>query len=254
MRARAFAAGLAALLPPGAAAAPPASLGLGVWPARTVLVGAAPQVVQVRNGGAHAVRIDLSAAGFALDPAGSPRLASTPGAARWLAIRPRSLRVPPGATRSFTVRPSVPRGARPGDHPALVLLRTRPPGGRTIGVRLRIGVQVDVRVPGTVHRRLAFRGLRVEARGRRFRRLIASVANLGDVTEAVRPSVSIELWRPGRLLARLRPAARELLPRSRGLVTFGYAGRVRGAVRVVATWRLRPGGQPTRKRAFRLRL
>jgi hypothetical protein len=219
-----------------------------------VLAGPAPQVVHVRNGGSRAVRIDLSTAGFALDLAGSPRVASTSGAARWLAIRPRSLRVAPGATRSFTVRPSVPRGARPGDHPALVLLRTRPPGGRTIGVRLRIGVQVDVRVPGAVHRRLAFRGIRVERRGRRTRRLVASVANLGDVTEAVRPSVSVEVWRHGRRLVRLRPVARDLLPRSRGLVSFAYAGAVRGRVRVVAVWRIRPGGHPTRKRAFRLRL
>jgi hypothetical protein len=250
---RALATGIVALLPPGASASPSPSIGLGVWPARTVIRGGTPQVVHVRNGGVAPIAVDLAPAGFALDPRGSPRIVAGPGAGRWLTVRPALLRVPPGVTQTFTVWPAVPPGARPGDHPALVVLRTRPPGGRLIGVRVRIGVIVDVRVAGKVRRRVALRSLRVQPRGRR-REFLLAVANLGDLTETAGPLASLELWTQRRLLTRLRARPRELLPHSSGLVTFTYSGRRRGAVRAVAVFRLRGGGGTTARRAFEIRL
>ena len=125
-----------ASLPAGATATPPASLGLAVWPARAAVAGGRPQVIHVRNGGIRPVIVEAAVAGFALDLRGTPRVVAARGAARWLAVRPRFARVAPGATRTFTAWPAVPRGARPGDHPALVLLRTRPAAGSfSIGAR-----------------------------------------------------------------------------------------------------------------------
>jgi hypothetical protein len=252
MRMRALAAGVLALLPPGAAAAPPAPIGLGVWPARTVIAGRSPQVVHVRNGGVAPVTIDLSASGFALDLRGSPKVVTSRGSARWLAIRPKVLEVPVGITKTFTVWPAVPSGARPGDHPALVLLRTRPPGGRSIGVRVRIGVVVDVRIAGKASRRVALRSVRVIRRGSR-REVAVAVANLGDVTETS-AGVRLELWAGGRRFARLQARPRELLPHSRGLLEFVYAGNRSGVVRALVVVRPHALGTVTGRRLYRLRV
>jgi hypothetical protein len=241
------------LIPPGASASPSPSIGLGVWPARTVVLGGTPQVVHVRNGGVAPITVDLSAAGFALDLRGSPRIVAAPGAGGWLGVRPTVLRLPPGVTQTFTVWPQVPRGARPGDHPALVLLRTRPPDGRSIGVRVRLGVIVDVRVAGKVRRGVELRSLRVLRHGAR-RELSLSVANVGDLTETAGREVALQLWARRRLVARLRAKPRELLPHSSGLVTFVYAGKHRGRVRAVAVFRLPGRGGASARRAFVIHL
>lgn len=224
-------AALTALLTAGAAAPSP-SLGLAAWPARATVAPGRPQTVHVRNGGARAVVLDVAAAGFGLDLRGTPRVIRRNAAAGWLVIRPRVLRLAPGATRTLTVWPRVPRAARPGDHPALVLLRTRPPRGRAIGVELRIGVVVDVRVAGAVRRRLRIGPLLVARTGAR-RRLVLAVVNDGDVTEHVVSPAVLELYAGRTLIARLRAGRRELLPHSRGLVEFVYAGPRRGALRAV---------------------
>jgi len=221
-----------ALLAVGAAAAPPAPLGLTVWPARVTVVGGRPQQIHVRNGGARTLVVDVAPAGFGLDLRGTPRVLRAAGAARWLAIRPRALRLAPGASGTVTARPAVPHGARPGDHPALVLLRTRPGGGRAIGVEVRVGVVVDVRVAGAARRRVVLGALRVVRRGQR-RGLELAVANEGDVTEHIGPDTSLGLYAGRVLVARLQPRRRELLPRSRGLVEFVYRGRQRGPVRAL---------------------
>jgi hypothetical protein len=55
------------------------------------------------------------------------------------------------------------------------------------------------------------------------------VANQGNVAELLeRGCVIVTLRRRGEVLARLRPAVRQLLPRTSGLVEARYAGRVRG--------------------------
>lgn len=239
-------AALAALLTAGAAAPSP-SLGLAVWPARATVATGRPQVVHVRNGGARPVVLDVAAAGFGLDLHGTPRVVRRNAAEGWLVIRPRILRLAAGATRTLTVRPRVPRHARPGDHATLVLLRTRPPGGRAIGVEIRIGVVVDVRVAGAVRRLLRIGRLLVVPTGAR-RRLVLAVVNAGDVTERIAPSAALELYAGRRLVARLRAGRRELLPHSRGLVDFVYTGRLRGAVRAVLV------GPELGRRVFAVRL
>jgi len=233
VRGGATAAALAALalLPVGAAAAPPAPrLGLAVWPARLSAAGGRPQQIHVRNGGARTVVVDAAPAGLGLDLRGTPRVVRAAGAARWLVLRPRTLRLAPGATRTLTAWPSIPRGARPGDHPALVLLRTRPAAGHAIGVDVRVGVVVDVRVAGAARRRVVLRGLRV-VRARNRRRLVLSVVNAGDVTERIGGNASLTLYVGKTQVARLLPRRRELLPRSRGVVEFVYTGRRRGPAR-----------------------
>jgi hypothetical protein len=224
-------AALAALLTAGAAAPSP-SLGLAAWPARATVAAGRPQVVHVRNGGSRSLVLDVSGAGFGLDLRGTPRVVRPNAAARWLVIRPRILRLAPGAVRTLTVWPRVPRGARPGDHPALVLLRTRPPGGRAIGVEIRIGVVIDVRVAGAVRRRLTIGPLLVAHTGA-HRRLVLALANDGDVTERIATPPVLDLYAGRRLVARLEGARREVLPHSRGVVEFVYAGPRRGPLRAV---------------------
>jgi hypothetical protein len=239
-------AALAALLTAGAAAPSP-SLGLAAWPARATVDAGRPQVVHIRNGGVHPVVLDVAAAGFGLDLRGTPRVVRGNTASGWLVIRPRVIRLAPGAIRTLTVWPRIPRGARPGDHPVLVLLRTRPSGGRAIGVEVRIGVVVDVRVAGAVHRRLRIGPLLVVHAGA-HRRLVLALVNAGDLTERVVPPTELELYAGRRLVARLRAARRELLPHSRGLLEFAYAGRLRGPLRAVFV------GRGLGRRAFAVRL
>ncbi len=144
--------------------------------------------------------------------------------------------------------------ARPGDHALVVLLTTRLPTGRALLAHLRIGVVVDLRVPGPVVRRLAVGGLRVE-RHRRDVRFELSVANRGNLDEwLARRRLELSLVGHGRILARLHGEPRRLLARTRGLVEARYTGRIRGPVKVVvALVGPRPGVNVLR-RTFRIRL
>jgi hypothetical protein len=158
------------------------------------------------------------------------------GGRRWLSVRPRRLALAPGASRPVTVRSVVPRGAEPGDHPALVLMTTRPSSLETLAVRVRLGVVVAVRVPGKIVRRL--RVLRVHVTRARTLRLL--VANRGNVTEKpARGCLRLTLRRHRRAVVRLRPLVHELLPRTAGLVEPRYRIRRPGplVVRVLPTRR-----------------
>jgi hypothetical protein len=132
-----------------------------------------------------------------------------------------------------------------------VLLTTRPLGVKHVRVRLRVGVIVNLRVPGRVVRRLDARALAVRRIGaRRFLEL--RLVNRGNVTERLgRDGLRLSLLRDGRRFATLRPRSDELLPHSVGVVVFPYRGSVRGAV--VARIELRPPVRGSR-RAFHLRL
>jgi hypothetical protein len=166
-------------------------------------------------------------------------------------VRPRRIRVAPGGKAVLRVKAAPPRRAEPGDHPALVLLTTRPLGARRVRVRLRVGVIVDLRVPGRIVRRLDARALTVRRR-RRLRRLELLLVNRGNVTERLgRDGLRLVLSRNGRPLATLRPRRGELLPRSRGLAEFAYRGRARGMV--VARIELRPSVRG-RRPVFHVRL
>lgn len=215
----------------GASAVRP-SVSLVASPARISLVGTARQTIRVANTGASAVVVDIARAGFALDLRGRPRVATRP-AAPWLHVRPLRLAIAPGREASLTVRTAPSPRAEPGDHGALVLLTTERRPGRALAIRMRLGVVVVLRVPGRIVRRLVPLRIHVRRAGR-VRVLVLTLANLGNVTETVdRRCVSVALVRRGRVLARLRPARRDLLPRTRGIVELRYRGAVRGRVRAV---------------------
>jgi hypothetical protein len=128
------------------------------------------------------------------------------------------------------VRAAPSRRAEPGDHPALVLLTSRPLGKRRVRVRLRVGVVVDLRVPGRIMRRLDARAIRVSRLGE-SRMLGVLLVNRGNVTERLgQDGLRLVLTHNGRRFATLRPQREELLPRSRGVAEFAYRGAVRGAV------------------------
>jgi len=132
-----------------------------------------------------------------------------------------------------------------------VLLTTRPLGVRRVRVRLRVGVVVDLRIPGRIVRRLEARTLSLRRR-RAVRLLGLLLVNRGNVTERLgRDGLRLVLSRDGRPFATLRPARGELLPRSTGLAEFVYRGSARGDV--VARIELPPSIQG-RRPAFHLRL
>jgi len=227
------------------------NIGLSASPLRVKLRGASTAAVVVRNPGRRALLVDVSRAGFARSLRGRPRMRPARGAAKWLRMRPKRIRLAPGAKSVLHVRAVPPPREAPGDHPALMLLTTRPLGVRHVRVRLRVGVIVDLRVRGRIVRRLDARALMVHRSGTQ-RLLELHLVNRGNVTERlIGDGLRVALLRDGRKLATLRPRTRELLPHSAGIAVFPYGGPLRGAV--VARVELRA---PIRgpRRSFRLRL
>ena len=219
---------------------------------RGTLAGAARQTIQVTNSGRESVVVDVTRAGFALDLRGRPRIVSG-GRRAWLTMRPLRLAIRPGGTVPLVVSSKPPPKAEPGDHDALVLLTTRARGSG-LAVRIRLGVVVVVRVPGKIVRRVELRSLRVRRQGH-VRGLELLVANRGNVTEMLdRRCVTVSLRRGGRVLARLRPASRQLLPRTTGIVEMRYDGRARGWVSARVEVLARGPCVRTQRRVFRIRL
>jgi len=241
--------GAAAASIPGAAAG--RGIGLSASPLRLTLRGASAAAITVRNPGRRPLLVDVSRAGFARSLRGRPQVRPARGADAWLRVRPRRLRVAPGAKATLHVAAKLPRRAAPGDHPALVLLTTRPLGVHRVRLRLRVGVIVVLHVRGRIVRRLDSRALTVRQVGKR-RLLELRLVNRGNVTERLgADGLRLVLLGHGRTLATLRPRQRELLPRSAGIAEFTYRGAARGAV--VARIELRP---PVRGplRSFHVRL
>jgi hypothetical protein len=235
---------------PAARARPVVSLSAS--PARIALGVRARVPIELTNVGPSRVLVGAAPRSFAVDVRGRPALGA-PGrgarsAATWLRVRPRSLSIPAGATRVLELTSRAPVRAEPGDHHALVLLSTRPTGAGRVGVRMRLGVRVVVRVPGPVVRRLVVRAVRVR-RYHRARILDFALSNLGNVTERISPArATVALVARHRVVARLRLEQRELLPGARGIVAARYRGSVRG--RVVARIEIRGAGT----RSFWVRL
>jgi hypothetical protein len=213
---------------------------LSVSPVRVRLGATASRTIVIRNGGDAAAAVDARLAGFTLDRRGKPVVSRAQAAAGWLRLRPERVELPPGGATALTVSCAAPAGVSPGDHPALVLLTTRPRRAAGVAIRMRVGVVLFVRIPGRIVHRLELGALRVR-RGM----LEAAIANRGNVVEHAR--VRISLWRRGRVIARLGSAGRTLLPHSRGIERFRYRGRVRGWV----TARVEAAGL---SRAFRIRV
>lgn len=230
-------------------------VGLTASPAHVTLAGPGRATVRVTNTGSRPVVVDAARAGFALDLRGRPRVVArgVPGAATpWLTLRPRRLVLRPRASASLTVASKLPRHVEPGDHDALVLLTTRPLRAARVAVRMRIGIVVVVRAPGRILHRIELHELRVR-RASRARTLELLIVNRGNVTEELgRDRILLTLVRRGQAYARLRPAARELRPRTRGIMQFTYRGRLRGWVTARIT--VSSGGNGVTRRTFRIRL
>ena len=247
---------LLALVPAsaGAGATRPA-LALTATPAHVALAGTDRATVRIANPGSRALVVDVARAGFSLDLQGRPHVASRGGAraaTRWLAVRPARFVLAPGASRLLTVASRLPRRAEPGDHDALVLLTTRPVRGAGVAVRVRIGVVVVVRAPGRVVRHVAVRALRVH-RLRRVRLIELVLANRGNVTETLPRGAVRVVVRRGYVRLTLHAGARELRPRTRGVVRFRAPSRLRGAATARVVVISGPGRQAV-TRTFRLRL
>src|SRR5262249_50286501 len=143
------------------------------------------------NFGLHRVVVDVTRAGFALDVRGRPRIVlrgDRRAAVKWLTLRPRTLALQPGQTKTVSVSSTLPARVEPGDHDALVLLVTRPPRRSTVAVRMRMGVVVVVRTPGTVVRRLELHTLRARRATHGSLALELLVVNRGNVTEVLDPA------------------------------------------------------------------
>jgi hypothetical protein len=232
-------------------AAPGRTVALSASPLRLTLRGPSNAAIVVRNPGRRALLVDVSRAGFTRSLRGKPRVRPARGAATWLRLNPRRFRLAPRAKTTLHVVAAPSRRAAPGDHPAVVLLTTRPLGVKHVRVRLRVGVIVDLRVRGRIVRRLDARALKVRRDGPACL-LELRLGNRGNVTERLgSDGLRLSLLRGGRKLASLRPAPRELLPHSTGIASFTYRGRLRGAV--LARVELRP---PVRgpRRTFSVRL
>ncbi len=221
-------------------------------PARVALRGAASATVQVTNTGTRAVVVGAAPGTFALDLRGRPRVLAR--RAPWLTVRPKRLALGPGATAALKVSSRPPRRAEPGDHPGLVLLTTRPVARAGLAVRMRLGVVVVVRVPGRIVHRLGAVRLRVRRAGR-TRLLDVLLANRGNVTETIGPRcTALTLRRGRRILARLHPVRRNLLPHATGLVEFRYRGAARGRVTAHVVARPGPRCGKAQPRTFVVRL
>ena len=226
-------------------------IGLSASPLRVKLRGRSTAAVVVRNPGRRTLLVDVARAGFARSLRGKPEVRPGRGSAKWLRMRPKRIRIAPGAKGVLHVRAVPTPHATPGDHSALMLLSTRPLGVRHVRVRLRVGVIVDLRVRGRLVRRLEARALTVRRRGT-LRLLQLRLVNRGNVTEPlVGDGLRISLLRNGRKLITLRPRSRELLPHSAGIAVFAYRGLLRGAL--VARVELSPPVEGP-WRSFRIRL
>jgi hypothetical protein len=234
------------VLPTGTARERPV-VSLSAAPARVVTQPGRVQVVSLRNFASSTASVSARAGGVALDLRGRPRLVGRTAASSWLGLSPRELSVRAGGTAELRVQARVPRGAEPGDHHAVVLLATRTTEADGVAVRMRIGVRVVVRVPGRVVRRLVVRGVGVRRSGR-VRVLEVALANRGNITETL-PRGRIALVLRGRSgSVRLLARRRELLPRSRAVVSVTYRGRQRG----LASATIEIDGRPVR--TFRVRV
>jgi hypothetical protein len=211
---------------------------LSVSPARLALAAPGSRRINLRNDGAEQVVVDVLRRNVVTS---------------WLQISPERLLLAPGRSAVLTLRAEAKRDAEPGDHHVLVLLTTRPQQDSRVALRLRLGVRVNVRMPGKIVRRLAFGGVRVH-RARGLRSILVPVVNRGNVTVQLRGHVAASLFRRGGRVARLRLAARPALaPGARTLLALRYAGRVRGPVVAVVQIRVGPGARLVERR-YRLRL
>jgi hypothetical protein len=229
----------------------PARVSLSVSPAHVTLAAGTRTAVHVEAGARAGMILRTSVAGFTLDLRGRPRIVPSTDAASWLTLTPRRVRVGAiGATVIISSR--RPSAARPGDHSAIVLLTTTAPSAKGMVLRMRIGLVVTVRVKGRLVRNLVV----ASARSRHAVRgasIDVALANRGNVIESIDGNrLRVVLLRRGRVVGRLRPGRRKVLPRTSALVAMRYRGKLRGAV--TARVELTRADGAVARRSFRLRL
>lgn len=230
-----------------AAAAPHTTLTAS--PAHLVLSPGTRRLVHIEAAGTRRLMVEARVAGFTLDLRGRPKIVRVDGASTLLTLRPRSLSVDgAGTTLTVTAQRSPRAGA--GDHPAILLLTASAPSAKGVLVRMRLGLVVSVRVPGELVHRLVVRGARGVRHGGQ-RRIEVVLANRGNVIEHVDGAgLRVLLFVRGKRVAVLRPARRDLLPRTVGIATVPCGTRIHGAV--VAQIEVRRA--PRTVRRFHLRL
>lgn len=223
-------------------------IALSASPARMTLAVHETQTVRLTNAGRSVVLVDVAPAGFTLGLRGRPKIVPRTRA-RWLRVWPTRVTLRPGGAASVSVSSGA-ASPGPGDHAALVLVRTAAGARNGIAVRMQIGIVVVLRVPGAIVHRLRLQGARVGRGG-----LELAFRNDGNVGERLGPSrVRVLLRRRGRLVATLRVARRELLPHTSGLAAVLYPRRLRGAYDVAVEVSSPGGGVRVLRRTFRLRL
>jgi hypothetical protein len=243
---------LAAVALSAASGSTPARLALSVSPAHLSLKAGGRATIHVRGVPGGRLLLRTSIAGLALDRRGRPQIAGRRDAAGWLTLHPRSISARrDGAT--FVVVSRLPKGARPGDHTAIVLLTATAPGGKGIAVGMRVGLVVTVRVSGRSIRRVEVVAARARSAPGGARLIAVTVANRGGRIESIGGArLAVTLMRRGRVIGRFRVARRPLLPHTRVIVVFRQRSVVRGVV-VARVAIARPDGRMTARR-FRLRL
>ena len=169
-------------------------------------------------------------------------------------LSPRRLALGAGRSANVTVSAVVPRLAGPGEHDALVLLRTRPRASAPVPIVMQVGVVVEVRVRGRIVRQLDIRGLRLVRHGRQ-RRIVLTIANRGNVSEVLPlRRVQIVLRRARRVIATLLPPRRRILPHGVAVMTLRYGGGAHGWVQAAVALRRPSPGTAILRRTFRIRL
>jgi hypothetical protein len=199
-------------------APPPAAL--AVSPVRVELAGAGTATIRLTNAGRAPTVVDGARAGFAIDVRGRPHVAALRDRGVEVLVRPQRVVLAAGGAAAATIVVRVGPRASPGDHPSLVVFATRPRSTGGVGVRLRVGVVVVVRVPGAIVHRLRLARIRLV-----HRTLTVVVRNRGNVVERVGPA-TLHVRLGSRLL---RVPPRELLPGGWTVLRFPAAlsrGRV----------------------------
>jgi hypothetical protein len=232
----------------------PARVSLSASPTHISLDAGSRKTIRVEAVSGRRIVLHASVGGFALDLRGRPRIVRATDAAPWLTLRPRTIVVGRSGA-ALVVSSRLPRWARAGDHSAIVLLTATAPAAGRMAVQMRIGLVVTVRVKGRRISRMTVvsaRSRRPPGRGRGSL-IDVTLANRGNVIEALAGTrLRVILIRRGRVVARLRPGRRKVLPRTSALVAVRYRGRLRGPV-TARVELAQPGGR-TAQRSFHLRL
>ena len=220
---------------------------LSASPTRIALSGSSRASVTLTNYGATRAQVSVGRGSFTLDLRGRPAV-GRPGARSaqsWLTFRPSALSIAAGGRAELEVAARVPARARPGDHHALAPARhPTEPRRRS---RSPDAARRARRRPCARARSFDASPCEVcaSAEAAAFARVDVTVANLGDLIET--RVVDVVLSARGRV-DRVHAEPREVLPRTRAILTARYAGQLRG--RVIA--RVEVDG--VARRSFRLRL